>query len=202
MRRLLALLLLMTIGAAGHPQPSLDDPGREALQKPDEVVRLLHLLPGMVIADVGAGTGYFESRLSRAVGPQGEVWAVEIDPALVGQMRSRFAQEGLSNVQARLAEPDDPGLPEQSLDRILLVDTWHHMRNRGPLAEKLRRALKPGGRLLLVDYTLEAPVGPPTQMRLAPETVVQELEAAGFSAQLEHESLPNQYVISAGQHAL
>jgi predicted methyltransferase len=201
MRKLLALLLLLTIRAAGDPHPSLDDPDREALQKPDEVVRLLQPSPGMVVADVGAGTGYFESRLSRAVGPGGQVWAVEIDPSLVEQMRSRFAREGLSNVEARLAQPDDPGLPEQSVDRILLVDTWHHVRNRGPLAEKLRRALKPGGRLLLVDYTLEAPVGPPAHMRLAPETVIQELEAAGFTPRLEVESLPNQYVISAGQHS-
>lgn len=155
----------------------------------------------MKVADVGAGTGYFASRLSRAVGPQGKVWAIDIDSALVAQMKRRLNKEGLHNVEASLGSAEDPGLGEHSVDRILLVDTWHHMHSRSQIAKKLHQALKPGGRLIVVDYTLQAPVGPPVHMRLGPEALIEELEAAGFSARLEEESLPNQYVISASPHA-
>ncbi|MBN9415310.1 MAG: methyltransferase domain-containing protein [Candidatus Eremiobacteraeota bacterium] len=167
------------------------------MQKPDEVVTLANIQEGMVVADVGAGTGYFESRLSRAVGPRGRVLAVDIEADLVSQMKARFAREGLVNVKAKLGTPDDPGLPASGVDRILLVDTWHHLQNRSAFAQTLRKALKPTGQLVIVDYTLEAPVGPPAAMRLSPDTVIQELEAVGLRARVVPETLPNQYVIVA-----
>lgn len=173
---------------------NLDDPARAALQKPDEVVRLLELSEGMTVADIGAGTGYFESRLSRAVGPTGRVWAVEIAPELVAGMRRRFSEE---NIEVRLANPNDPGLPPQSVDRMLMVDTWHHLENRPAYARTLRPVLKPTGRLVIVEYTLEAPIGPPAGMRVSPEALQKELQAAGYTTRLLPESLPNQYILSA-----
>ena len=163
----------------------------------DEVVALLDLREGMTVADVGAGTGDYEGRLSRAVGASGRVLAIEIDGRLVTGMQARFAREGLTNVEARLGQPADPGLDPLSVDRILLVDTWHHLTGRRAFAGTLLRALKRDGRLVIVDYTLEAPSGPPAGMRVDPQQLLQELEAAGYSAHLVEERLPDHYVVVA-----
>ncbi len=183
-----------------HPAGSwtaLDDPARDARQRPAEVVAALAITEGMVVADVGAGTGYFEPYLSRAVGPRGRVLALDVDPELVAHMRRRFAEEGLANVEARLVATTDPGLAAGSVDRLLVVDVWHHMSDRVAYARKLRRALAPGGRLVIVDYPEDAPRGPPPELRVDADAVVAELTAAGLVARVEPRSLPEQYVVVA-----
>lgn len=179
----------------GHDWTHLDDPGRDEWQRPDEVVAAVGLAEGMIVADVGAGTGYFEARLSRAVGAAGKVLALDIDPELVAGMRRRFADAGLANVEARLVQPADPGLAPASVDRVLVVDTWHHLGDRPAYARRLRQALRPGGRLVIVDYPRDAPEGPPPAMRVDASEVVRELTGAGFSARVVAESLPRQYVV-------
>lgn len=174
---------------------ALDDPARDATQKPAEVVAAMAITEGMVVADVGAGTGYFEPHLSRAVGASGRVLALDIDPALVAHMRRRFADEGLANVEARLVGPSEPGLMARSVDRVLIIDTWHHMTDRVAYARKLREALTPGGKLVIVDYPADAPKGPPPELRLSTEAVVADLEAAGFVAHVAPETLPNQFIV-------
>lgn len=172
-----------------------DDPSRAAWQKPDEVVALLQLSPGMRVLDLGAGTGYFLSRLSSAVGPSGSVVATDIEPDMVRYMNERAAREGLANVRAVAAPPDDVGVPAGSVDRILIVDVWHHVGEREKYAARMARALRPDGLVAIVDFTLDARRGPPARHRLAPEKVMAELRAGGFQVELATESLPDQYVV-------
>lgn len=177
--------------------PMFDDPQRDAWQQPDKVVAALALAPGMVVADIGAGTGYFEKRLATAVGANGAVIAVDIEPDMVRYLRERAHRESTPNVEARLGTADDPKLPAGSVDRILVVDTWHHISDRVEYAKKLASALRPGGFVLVVDFTLETKRGPPKAHRLAPEQVIDELTRAGLRASVVEVGLPDQYVIKA-----
>src|SRR5204863_3661274 len=129
-----------------------DDPGRAAWQKPEELVAALHLQPGQRVADLGAGTGYFSRLLSTAVGADGTVFAVEIEPNLVTHLRDRAEREGTRNVVPVLASADDPRLPAGMLDVILIVDTYHHVDDRIGYFRNLRRALRPSGRVAIVDW--------------------------------------------------
>lgn len=172
-----------------------DDPARDAWQKPQEVVALLALEPGMTVADVGAGTGYFLGHLASAVGETGAVVGLDIEPSMVRFMTERAEREGWSQVEARQVDPDDPGLAPDSVDRVLIVNTWHHIGERRAYAANLRQALKQGGRVVIVDFTRESSHGPPPSQRLDPETVVEELAAAGLEASVANETLPEQYVV-------
>jgi predicted O-methyltransferase YrrM len=174
-----------------------DNPERDAWQKPAEVVAAVNLSPGMTVADIGAGTGYFEPHLSKAVGPKGSVLAVDIEADMVRYLRERAVKEKLTNVTALQAQPGGTGLADGSVDRILIVDTWHHIPERAGYVQQLKKALKPGGMVIVVDFTLEAKKGPPPAHRLAPEEVIAELEAAGFAGKAIDESLPEQYIVVA-----
>ena len=172
-----------------------DDPARDAWQRPEEVVKLLRITPGMTAVDLGAGTGYFMPYLARAVGPQGSVLALDLEADMVRYMRERAVREKLSNVKAIQVAPDDPGLAAGSAARILVVDTWHHIPAREAYAKKLRAALAPCGMIAVVDFTLESQRGPPKAHRIPPEKVVAELAAAGLVAEVADEGLPDQYVV-------
>ena len=174
-----------------------DDPARDAWQRPDEVVSLLEVGPGLIVADLGAGTGYFERRLSHQVGAAGKVLALDVEPALIAYLEERGRREAWRGVEARLVPVDDPQLGEARIDRILIVDTWHHLGDRAGYARKLAFALRAGGKLAVVDFTPEAPMGPPAAMRIAAEQVVAELTAAGLQATIAREDLPHQYVVLA-----
>lgn len=174
-----------------------DDPKRDAWQQPDRVVAALALAPGMVVADVGAGTGYFEKRLADAVGPNGKVIAVDIEPDMIRYLGERAQREHTPNVEPRLAAPDDPKLAPRSVDRILIVDTWHHIEDRVAYGKKLAAALKPGGTIFVVDFTQDSDKGPPKQHRFPPAQVQDELQRAGLNARIVDVGLPDQYVIEA-----
>jgi SAM-dependent methyltransferase len=175
--------------------PVLDDPARDTWQRPAEVVRLLAVSPGMTVVDLGAGTGYFLRYLSAAVGAAGRVLALDVEPDMIRYMKERAAQEHLGTVEARVVRSDDPGLPEGSVDRILVVDTWHHVAGRAAYARKLAAALKPNGLVMIVDFTRESKHGPPPEMRLGPEEVAEDLADGGLEAASLPESLPEQYVV-------
>jgi len=174
-----------------------DDPARDAWQKPDEVVALLGALPGQVVADVGAGTGYFEGYLSRAVGGAGTVYALDSEPAMIAYLEARATRELWSNVRAQVSPVDAPGLPPAAIDRVLIVDTWHHLPDRPGYARLLAAALRPGGAIAVVDFTPDATIGPPAAARISAQTVVDELTAAGLVATIVAENLPHQYVVVA-----
>lgn len=200
--RLSSLLFLLTLGAAAqvahqeHPPRSageyarvLEDPGRDAWQKPHEVVMALKLRPDEVIADIGAGTGYFSRRFAHHAG---KVLAVDIDAKLL----EIAAKDAPANLTTVLATADDPKLATGSVDTIFFCDVLHHIANRPAYYAKLKSALKPGGRLVIVDfYKRPLPVGPPPAMKLAPEEVQQELKSAGFHQTESFDMLAHQYFL-------
>ena len=171
-----------------------DDPERDKWQKPEAVVDILGLGPSSKVADIGAGTGYFAMRIARRV-PQGRVYAVDVEPDMVRYLSERAVRESLPQVTAVLATGDDAKLPEP-VDVVLIVDTLHHIDNRPAYLAKLRDKLTDGGRLFVVDFTLESPMGPPKAHRLAPETVVKDAEQAGLHPAPVALALPNQYVLA------
>lgn len=182
-----------------HPERYAErwnDPARDDWQKPKEVIELMGVEPGMTVADLGTGTGYFLPHLSEAVGPEGKVWALDVSEKMLTYVRDKTFQ-GLphQNVETKRVERDDPKLDAESVDSIVMVNTWHHVTNRTAYAEKLLAALKPGGTFVDVDYTKASGEGPPKKIKLDPEEVVEELEAAGFEATVADESLPKQYVV-------
>ena len=177
----------------------LDEPERDAWQKPEEVIELLDCRKGATVVDLGAGTGYFIPRLSQAVGETGTVLGLDISPSAVRWLERVIEEEGLGNVEALAVAPDDPGLGPRSVDRVLVVNTWHHVEGRVDYARKLLPALRRRGRLLIVDFTMEATMGPPPEKRLTIDTVTSELEAAGFETEVL-EALPHHYVVAAEPH--
>jgi ubiquinone/menaquinone biosynthesis C-methylase UbiE len=173
-----------------------DDPARDAWQKPQELVAALGLRPGMTVADLGAGTGYFSRYLSRAVGDTGTVFAIDTEPNLVAHLRERAEQERTANVIPVLASFDDPRLPRSAIDLVLIVDTFHHLDHRLEYLQRLGRVLKPSGRVVIVDWQAkELPVGPPLEHKIARDQVVSEMHAAGYRLADEPPVLPYQYVL-------
>ena len=174
-----------------------DDPSRNAWQMPERVITAMQIVPGMTVADVGAGTGYFEPYLSRAVGGDGKVLALDIEPEMVSHLHDRAAREQLQNVEARLVAAEEPALASASVDRVLVVDTWHHVANRVAYATRLASALKPGGEVVVVDFRRDAHRGPPPEHRVAPDEVARDLSAAGLKPRVVEVGLPEQYVVVA-----
>jgi ubiquinone/menaquinone biosynthesis C-methylase UbiE len=175
---------------------SLEDPARDGYQKPDEVLKALDLRRGEVVADIGSGSGYFTVRFARAVGETGRVYAVDVSPDMIRHLNRRLRDAGVRNVVPVLAEPDDPLLPDSSVDRFVVVNTWHHIEDRPAYLARLKRMLKPGGQVVHIDFDKrELPVGPPPAMKIAREELVKEMEAAGFRLAAEHALLPYQYFL-------
>jgi predicted methyltransferase len=170
-----------------------DDPERDKWQKPHEVIQALRLAPDAIIADIGAGTGYFAVRLAHMV-PKGRVYAVDSEEAMVKHLAERAKREKLTNIVAIAARPDDPKLPHNA-DLALLVDVYHHIEDREQYFRKLGNSLKPAGRVAVIDFKLDAPEGPPKAVRIAPDKVKAELKAAGYELAEEHGFLPYQYFL-------
>ncbi|MEO8553840.1 MAG: methyltransferase domain-containing protein [Kofleriaceae bacterium] len=171
-----------------------DDPTRDAWQQPDRVLAALELGPKMTIADIGAGTGYFAVRIARAV-PDGQVIATDIEPDMIRYMTDRAAREQLPNLRAALTPPADPQLAAGTVDRILVVDVWHHLGDRAAYARALATALRPGGKLAVVDFKLASTRGPPPEHRLAPDEILADLRNAGLTAVVSATTLPDQYIV-------
>lgn len=173
-----------------------DDPSRDAWQKPDTVIATLALKPGMTVADLGAGTGYFIGRLSRAVGANGLVLAVDPEPDMTRHLAERAKKEGLTNVLPVLGLFDDPLLPRGQVDRVLIVDTYHHIDARRAYFGRMRSALAKGGQVAIVDFHKKPlPVGPPPEHKLERATVVEEMTGAGWRLAKESTDLPYQYFL-------
>lgn len=170
-----------------------DAPERDAWQKPDEVIAALALPKDAVVADVGAGTGYFAVRLARAV-PQGRVLGVDVEADMVRFIDERAAKEGMSNLKGRLT-PFDRADVDDGTDLVLVVDTYHHIADRVAYFKALLPKLSARGRLAIVDFRPSSERGPPKAMKMAPEFVQQELAAAGYVQVESHDFLPDQYVL-------
>ena len=170
---------------------SFDDPARDAWQMPARVIEALALKPGMKVADIGAGTGYFSMRLATV---PVSVFAVDIEPAMIDYLKKRAANEKLSNVTPVLASATTPNLPEP-VDMVLVVDTYHHLPNRPAYFRELRKSLKPGGRVAIVDFRKSAPEGPPAHFRFTPEQIQDEMKQAGYQLDSAHDFLPRQHFL-------
>ena len=174
----------------------LDDPKRDAYQKPHEVLTALNLKPGEVIADIGAGSGYFTFRLAHHVGAKGKVYAVDVSPDMIRHINRRIRELKAANVVSILADADDPLLPEASVNRFFFCDSWHHIDHQPKYLSLIKRMLKPGGEIVMIDcHKKELPVGPPIQMKIAREDLIKQMESNGFQLQKEHTFLPYQYFL-------
>lgn len=169
---------------------------RQKWQRPLVVLSLLAIQPGQVVADLGAGTGLFTRSLAIAVGDSGTVYAVDIEQSMLDFIRARedILQERVVPV---LAEPDDPKLPDGTVEIVLIVNTWHHINKRAAYLKRLDRALAPDGRVMVVDFREgELPVGPPPAHKLSRSKVVKEFTKAGWKLAAESVALPYQYVLT------
>ena len=171
-------------------------PGRPAWQKPERVIRAIGVRRGQVVADVGAGPGFFALRLARAVGPAGHVYAVDPEPALLDVLRGRLVRSGAKNVTPVLSLGEDPMLPAGRCDVALIVNTYHHVADGRAFLRRLTRALAPGGRVVNIDFaTRETPVGPPVDQRVGREEFLRDARRAGLILVAEHRFLPHQYFL-------
>ncbi|MBM4256507.1 MAG: class I SAM-dependent methyltransferase [Deltaproteobacteria bacterium] len=169
---------------------------RDAWQKPDDVVKNLQLRSGDVVADIGAGTGYFTRRFAVAVRPQGKALGLDIEPTMVTYINEDAKKRSLTNLSARQVPANDPQLEPNSIDVVFICDTYHHMQERVAYVRRLAQALKPGGRVVIVDFhKRELPLGPPMEWKLAPETVTEEFRQAGLQLTRSVDFLPYQYFL-------
>lgn len=181
------------MGVAGAPW--LDREEREAEEAPTRALRIINVTPGSVVADIGAGSGYFTERLARLVGPTGRVFANDIQQGMLDLLRQRIDRERLSNVTLILGEPANPKLPA-SIDLALMVDVYHELRDPQAMLGHIKRALKPAGRLVLVEYKGEdpsIPIIPSHKMTVAQAKL--EVEHEGFKLTTVDSSLPRQHVL-------
>jgi len=175
---------------------ALEDPSRDAWQQPEKVMAKLALKPGERIADLGSGPGYFTLRFARSVGPTGKVYAVDISNEMLNYLVKQARADHLMNIQTVLAEPHNPRLPPASVDMIFICDTLHHIPDRTTYYPLLIRALKPGGRLVNIDfYKRSLPVGPPVEMKIPKGQMIREAEAAGFHLLRQYDFLKYQYFL-------
>ena len=200
----LACTAAAPVARAQHPLPEtrsdyihhLEDPQRAEWQKPEEVMAKLGLKPGDKVADLGAGSGYFTLRFAKAVGPEGKVYAVDILPEMLDYIRQRAQDDGVKNIQLVQALPHDPTLPPASVDMIFICDTLHHISERPTYYPLLAKALRPGGRLVNVDfYKKPLPLGPPLAMKIDKQEMIEEVKALGFHVVQDFDFLPYQYFL-------
>lgn len=174
----------------------LTRPERDRDEQPDRVVAELKIPKGATVVDLGAGVGYFTWRLAEQVGPTGKVIAVDIQQAMLDLLAGNLAERGIENVELALASDEDPRLPEGQVDLVLLVDVYHELAHPEKTMERVRRSLKPDGRLVLIEYRKEdpsIPINPLHKMSL--EEVRAEIEPVGFRFHELLSFLPTQHII-------
>lgn len=176
--------------------PLLEDPERDTWQKPVEVLNVLEIGKGQTIADIGAASGYLTVKLSERVGDTGAVYAVDIQQVMLDYISKRLGDKGLKNVILVLGDRDDPKLPSGSFDLAILLSTYHEIAQPIDFMRKLKQALQPQGKLAILEFTDESPIGPPVKFRLPEDVVINELMQAGFTLSKRHTFLlPYQYFL-------
>ena len=174
----------------------LERPEREDEEAPSKALDALDLKPGMVVADIGAGSGYYASRLAKRVGPTGRVYATDIQPGMIELLDRRIKSEGLTNVTTVLGGMDDPKLPPKSVDLAIMVDVYHELQQPQLFLQRLKDTFKPGGRLVLLEFRKEDPKVPILEVhKMSVAEVKQELEAEGFVIEKVIDVLPWQHII-------
>lgn len=167
---------------------------RPRWQQPDKVIKAIGITRDDVVADVGAGPGFFTLKLARAVGTGGHVYAIDPEIVVLDRLRERLTAAHARNVTPVLGRGDDPMLPPRSCDVALIVDTYHHFSDGVVFLRRVARALRPGGRLVNIDFDKrETPVGPPVDHRVAARDFLNDASRAGLTLVAEHGFLPYQY---------
>lgn len=183
---------IMGVGGAGW----LERAEREEEEAPSRAIDALELKPGMVVADIGAGSGYYTSRIARRVGPAGRVYATDIQPGMIELLNRRITSEGLTNVTTILGAMEDPRLPPRSVDLAIMVDVYHELQQPQLFLQRLKEAFKPGGRLVLLEFRKEDPKIPILEVhKMSVAEVKAELEAEGFALERVIDGLPWQHII-------
>ena len=171
-------------------------PEREAEEAPDAALDAIGITAGSTVADIGAGVGYFTSRIAGRVGPSGKVFANDIQPRMLDLLRRNMADRHITNVEPVLGVEDDPKLPSAQMDVVLLVDVYHEFSEPEKMLRKIRESLKPDGRLVLLEYRKEdpnIPIRPEHKMSIT--EVRAEVEPEGFRLDKALETLPRQHIL-------
>jgi ubiquinone/menaquinone biosynthesis C-methylase UbiE len=174
----------------------LDRAEREQEEDPDRAIDVLKLQKGAAVADVGAGSGYITEKLSKKVGPMGRVYATDIQQGMIDLLNKRIAKRRLTNVTPVLSTQDDPRLPIEALDLVIMVDVYHELSQPQLMLRHIKASLKPGGRLVLLEYRKEdpnIPIRPEHKMSVAEAKL--EVEAEGFKLTQTNEDLPRQHIL-------
>ena len=209
----LSVALLVVGATASAQQPSshgrlfppsdlglLEAPDRDLWQPPDRIMDAMGIADASVVADIGAGSGWFTIRLSRRVGPRGLVYAEDVQPEMINAISRRVQREGLTNVRPVLGRGSDPRLPAGAIDAVLIVDAYHEVQDRVTMLANLARALKPQGRIGVVDFKLEGTgPGPAPDERVSPDVVVKDAKEAGLRLIRQEPFLQYQYFLILGK---
>ena len=204
----LALAITLSLPASAAPQQRphgrlfppqdlglLEGPDRDAWQRPDQIMDFLEIAEGSVVADLGAGGGWFTIRLANRVGPNGRVYAQDIQPEMIGAIDRRVQREGLKNVETVLGTAVDPSLT-RPVDVVLIVETYYEMDDPRTLLRNVRNSLKPGGRVGIVEFKKDGfGPGPPLNERVDPETIIRDAESAGLRLEARGDFLRYQYLL-------
>jgi predicted methyltransferase len=178
----------------------LDAPDRDLWQRPAEIMDALGIADASVVADIGAGSGWFTIRLARRVGPQGIVYAEDVQQEMILAISRRVQREGFTNVRPVLGFKSDPKLPPRALDAVLMVDAYHEVEDRVTMLSNLAKALKPQGRLGIVDFKLDGTgPGPSSEERVSPDVVVKDAAQAGLKLIRQEPFLQYQYFLIFGK---
>jgi ubiquinone/menaquinone biosynthesis C-methylase UbiE len=183
---------VMGVAGAGW----LERTEREREEAPSKAIEALDLKPAMVIADIGAGSGYYTSRMAKKVAPSGRVIATDIQPGMIEILERRIKSEGLGNVTTILGAMDDPKLQPNSIDLAIMVDVYHELQQPQLFLQRLKPAFKPGGRLVLLEFRKEDPNVPILEVhKMSVAEVRAELEAEGYAIDRVIDILPWQHII-------
>lgn len=178
---------------AKHWTKVFDDPERDKWQLPEKVVEALNIRPKDVVADIGAGTGYFAFRIAKAQ-PAAKVYAADVEKDMLEFLAAESKRQNSKNVIPFEIKTTKPELPEK-ISVVLVVDTFHHIDSRVQYFKDLKSSLAKNCRIVIIDFTDKSPVGPPQDHRIDKKEVIAELEEAGFRLSKEHDFLPNQYFL-------
>jgi predicted methyltransferase len=178
----------------------LDAPDRDLWQRPDQIMDAMGIADASVVADIGAGSGWFTIRLARRVGPQGLVYAEDVQKEMIAAISRRVGREGFNNVRPVLGLGNDPHLPAGSLDAVLMVGVYREVEDRVSMLSNLAKALKPQGRLGIVDFRLDGTgPGPDPEERVSPDIVVNDAKKAGLRLIRQEPFLQYQYFLIFGK---
>lgn len=171
-------------------------PERVEEEHPDEALKAIGVAKGSVVADVGAGVGYYSAKLAKLVGPEGKVYANDIQRGMLDRLRKNMAAQKIGNVIPVLGGEDDPHLPKNTMDMVLLVDVYHEFSKPVEMIDRIRESLKPNGRLILLEYRQEDPQVPiRPEHKMSVKTVRTELEPQGLTFEQSIEVLPWQHIL-------